>query len=88
VVALVFGLGLGLFLGVEVAVGSEPSAVSGLAWGAVVDLVVVAAAPVAQQDAVGQAGGAAFAEGLGVVGVGALGRFGAAADPAAGVLGD
>ena len=53
-VALVFGLGLGLGLGVEVTVGSEPSAVAGLSWGAVVDLVVVAAAPAAQQDAVPQ----------------------------------
>ena len=63
-VALVFGMGLGvgvgvalvfgLGLGVEVTVGSEPSAVAGLAWGAVVDLVVVAAAPVAEQDAVPQ----------------------------------
>jgi len=49
-VALVFGLGLG----VEVTVGFEPSAVAGLSWGAVVDLVVVAAAPAAQQDAVPQ----------------------------------
>ncbi len=61
-VALVFGMGLGvgvalvfgLGLGVEVTVGSEPSAVAGLSWGAVVDLVVVAAAPAAQQDAVPQ----------------------------------
>jgi len=55
-VALVFGLGLGLGLGVgvEVTVGSEPSAVAGLSWGAVVDLVVVAAAPAAEQDAVPQ----------------------------------
>ena len=48
-VALVFGMGLGagvalvfgLGLGFEVTVGSEPSAVAGLSWGAVVDLVVV-----------------------------------------------
>jgi len=61
-VALVFGMGLGvgvalvfgLGLGVEVTVGFEPSAVAGLSWGAVVDLVVVAAAPAAQQDAVPQ----------------------------------
>jgi len=85
-VALVFGMGLGV--GVEVAVGSEPSAVAGLSWGAVVDLVVVAAAPAAQQDAVGRARRAAFAERLGVVGFGALDRFGAALDPAAGVAGD
>ena len=59
-VALVLGVGVGvgvvsgMGLAVEVAVGSEPSAVPGLAWGAVVDLVVVAAAPAAQQDAVPQ----------------------------------